>query len=251
MGYVYKFVDYYNEIIYIGKTQNIQRRMKQHFKDGHLDKECYENVNRIFYIEVDGKTNMDMYESFLINKYVPKYNVDKQFKEILSLHNNDFLKYREVEWKELFLTFNNGEILISTSKQKPLYYDNNLLSNEKCKLLIDANIENLKNKKGLYLYYLKKEISDIYDFLDYLLILHLEIFQTNNIIGDCSDLDEPINEKNSYEYVAFNVNKIKNINLKYFLILQKTGLITRIDNDIYGLVVHNKHTLSFAANKLT
>ena len=88
--YVYKFVDYTDTIIYIGKTEDIDRRMKQHFNGkGHLDKECYDSVCEIYYIKLDGKTNMDIYETYLINKYRPKYNKEKQFNENL---DNNYLK---------------------------------------------------------------------------------------------------------------------------------------------------------------
>ena len=42
--YVYIFKNYYDEIIYVGKTKNIKNRMKQHFTGGHLPEECYEQV---------------------------------------------------------------------------------------------------------------------------------------------------------------------------------------------------------------
>ena len=49
MNYLYYFLDYNNTIIYIGKTGNIKRRMKEHFLQGHLPKECYDNVYQIMY----------------------------------------------------------------------------------------------------------------------------------------------------------------------------------------------------------
>ena len=66
MSYVYKFIDYRDKIIYIGKTNNIEYRIKQHFsKNGHLPKKCYEYAKEIWFIEVNGKTNVDIYETFL------------------------------------------------------------------------------------------------------------------------------------------------------------------------------------------
>ena len=42
MAYVYRFLDSKGDIIYVGKTVNIDLRMQQHFGDkGHLSKECY------------------------------------------------------------------------------------------------------------------------------------------------------------------------------------------------------------------
>ncbi|WP_416389558.1 GIY-YIG nuclease family protein [Paeniclostridium hominis] len=33
-----------NKIIYVGKTNNLDRRFKQHFTKGHLPEECYRSV---------------------------------------------------------------------------------------------------------------------------------------------------------------------------------------------------------------
>ncbi|MFR7389642.1 MAG: nucleotide excision repair endonuclease [Blautia faecis] len=79
-SYVYKFLDETGRIIYIGKTDNIHNRMKQHFsKNGHLSSECYESVVAVFYAAVPTKCDADILETFLINKYSPKYNTDKMF----------------------------------------------------------------------------------------------------------------------------------------------------------------------------
>lgn len=79
-SYVYKFLDETGNIIYIGKTDNIHNRMKQHFsKNGHLPSECYESVVTVFYAAVPTKCDADILETFLINKYSPKYNTDKMF----------------------------------------------------------------------------------------------------------------------------------------------------------------------------
>ena len=41
MYYVYRFLDKDNEIIYVGKTYNLETRLKTHFgKKGHLPEEC-------------------------------------------------------------------------------------------------------------------------------------------------------------------------------------------------------------------
>lgn len=79
-SYVYKFIDETGTIIYIGKTDNIHNRMRQHFsKNGHLSTECYESVVSVFYAAVPTKCDADILETFLINKYSPKYNTDKMF----------------------------------------------------------------------------------------------------------------------------------------------------------------------------
>lgn len=243
MQYLYKFLDYDENIIYIGKTGNLLKRMKQHFFNGHLEKECYENVSRIFFFEIDGKTNQEMMETFLINKYHPKYNTDKKYSEMLKLHKSEFLSYSEPEWKELFFFFKENDIEISKHPIKPKYYNFDLSTSERCEKLLEQNIANLTNRKGMYNFYLKTIIPNIDEFIQYNILLHKEILCLRNIEYSYSSIDEPINEKNSFEYVAFNINKIKTINLQYLLIMAQIHLVIHLDNDIYGLVVHNKYTL--------
>lgn len=67
--YIYKYVDN-EEIIYIGQTNNLNKRINQHTKDK------LEGFNgKIYYFECPNKTAMDSWEYCLINKYHPAYNV--------------------------------------------------------------------------------------------------------------------------------------------------------------------------------
>lgn len=75
MFYVYRFKDIHEQIIYVGKTKNIESRMKQHFSEkGHLNKECYERVITIEYIELKNDIDMSIKELYYINKWNPEYN---------------------------------------------------------------------------------------------------------------------------------------------------------------------------------
>ena len=50
VSYCYRFKDINNNIIYVGKTVDINKRMAQHFGGkGHLDKDCYKSVAVIEY----------------------------------------------------------------------------------------------------------------------------------------------------------------------------------------------------------
>lgn len=71
-GYVYKFEGRLGEVIYIGRTNDIYRRMKEHFGGrGHKSKECYAEVTKVSYMKVK---DMERAEGYLIRKYRPKYN---------------------------------------------------------------------------------------------------------------------------------------------------------------------------------
>lgn len=245
MTFVYKFVDYQNNIIYIGKTKKIENRMRQHFNgDGHLPMECYQNVSHIFVIELNGKTNMDMYETYLINKYTPKYNVDKQFKEHMNLHNNDFIKINEVEWKELFFVFNKNGISISFKPIKYPFFENNLSNYDKCIKLLEYNYYQLIYRPGFYENYLCNIFNDHDDMIEYLKLIHKEILDGKVFDLSLSCFDEPLSSENdAFEYVAINLNCIKSINLVKLLTMVQCKMLVRITNNIYGIVVHSPYTL--------
>ena len=75
MAYTYRFKNKYNETIYVGFTgQTMPQRMNQHFTKGHLPKECYKNVCVIEYMKWKTKSDAQVMEVYLINKYKPKFN---------------------------------------------------------------------------------------------------------------------------------------------------------------------------------
>ena len=73
--YVYRFLDKYKNIIYVGYTsQLLSTRMDQHFTKGHLPKECYDSVAEIQYKAFANNCDAMMLEIYYINLYKPKYN---------------------------------------------------------------------------------------------------------------------------------------------------------------------------------
>lgn len=79
--YIYKFLDKKNDILYIGRTNDIYRRiLKEHFTDlGHLPYECYKSIEKVVYTEIKFESEEVAYEAILINLLKPKYNI--QFKD--------------------------------------------------------------------------------------------------------------------------------------------------------------------------
>lgn len=76
MFYVYQFINSSDEIIYVGRTNNINTRIrKQHFtNNGHLDQSCYQETIMILYSECTSLDDSKIKERYLINKISPKYN---------------------------------------------------------------------------------------------------------------------------------------------------------------------------------
>ncbi len=97
-GYgVYRFLDKDKNIIYIGMTNNIWRRiMNQHFKNsGHLSQECYSQTARVDIIKLKNNLECKALEEYLINKYKPKFNKRDKHKSYGYIE-----QYEEMEkWK--------------------------------------------------------------------------------------------------------------------------------------------------------
>ena len=86
MAYTYKFKDKYGNVIYIGYTgQTMAQRMNQHFTKGHLPKSVYEEVAKIEYMKHKTKSDAQVWEVYLINKYKPRYNTLNKKNDALTI----------------------------------------------------------------------------------------------------------------------------------------------------------------------
>lgn len=92
---VYKFKDEFNKIIYIGKAKNLKNRLKSYinYKDTTNPrlKSLYNKIENLEYEETDSEYEALLYESQLIKKFMPRYNVllkdDKNYPYIkIDLH---------------------------------------------------------------------------------------------------------------------------------------------------------------------
>lgn len=74
---IYFFYSSEATLLYVGKTQDMQQRVRQHFGDkGHL-KRFMHNVLTVKYIIVDCPMKRDIYETYAINTQRPLLNREK------------------------------------------------------------------------------------------------------------------------------------------------------------------------------
>ena len=94
--YLYRFLDKNDNVIYIGRTNNIERRiLKEHFTPNtHIVPECYLEAEKVEYTEFEYESEEVAYEAILINRLCPKYN--KQFKDNAKFN----AELPNIEWKE-------------------------------------------------------------------------------------------------------------------------------------------------------
>jgi hypothetical protein len=133
--YIYKFIDKNKQVIYVGKTDDIHRRINNHFNEGHLVDECYIRTEYIYIQTFTNYIDMNICELYYINKYNAEYNV--RDKNVLGIET----KIIEKKWEE----YSESDKTIKT------ILDNRFNSIEN-NIKIKKTIENCKiiNKNAIY-----------------------------------------------------------------------------------------------------
>lgn len=75
---IYKFYDRENELLYIGKAKNLNKRVRSYFTKNQTSHKTHELVNRIHHIEftiVDSEQDAFFLENSLIKKFQPRFNI--------------------------------------------------------------------------------------------------------------------------------------------------------------------------------
>lgn len=81
--FIYFFYDHSDKLLYIGKTTNITERMKQHLSTKSIEENTWkDSINRknIILYECLSPTDLEIYETYFINKYHPIQNRSKYYK---------------------------------------------------------------------------------------------------------------------------------------------------------------------------
>lgn len=115
-SYIYRFIDSNLKPIYVGKTNNLDRRFKQHFTKGHLPKECYNSVYSIEYIKVNSELNALLLETFYINKYRPIYNKLNKTYKTTSIEDVNLKEIKD-NWKTYRIVNHNLSPKISSPRK--------------------------------------------------------------------------------------------------------------------------------------
>lgn len=98
--YLYRFMGIDGKIIYIGRTNDIERRiLKEHFTDNtHLPSQCYLETEKVEYVEIVNESEEVAYEAILISEIRPKYNTQFKDEGYFDVQLPEF-KWREFEWE--------------------------------------------------------------------------------------------------------------------------------------------------------
>ena len=148
---IYKFINKNKKIIYVGKSKNLNKRVKSYFNKKQINKKIFKMVNeidQISYVISENEHDALLLENNLIKEIKPKYNIllrdDKTFPYI-AISKEPFPKVYasrkvNIEKEEIFGPYTNVKSMRDTlSLIKKLYKIRN------CNLALNA--KNIKKKK--------------------------------------------------------------------------------------------------------
>ncbi|TFE29472.1 nucleotide excision repair endonuclease [Cohnella luojiensis] len=78
VGGIFMFYDDKGDLLYVGKARKLRPRIKKHFEDTVSDiKNHRDEVAKIEVCIVEDPVHREIYETYIINEFKAKYNVDK------------------------------------------------------------------------------------------------------------------------------------------------------------------------------
>ncbi|NIK79155.1 excinuclease UvrABC nuclease subunit [Paenibacillus castaneae] len=81
-GGIFMFYNKSGELLFVGKARKLRPRIKKHFEDTvSVIKMHRDEVTKIEVCIVEDPVDRDIYETYIINKFKAKYNVDKVFRD--------------------------------------------------------------------------------------------------------------------------------------------------------------------------
>lgn len=101
--FIYRYFNKNNEIIYVGLTERpLKNRVREHSTEA-----LFQETEYIDYAVCDCAADMEIYEIYYINKYLPKYNIKsaKPEKTSIKLPELDF----QIFWQKEGSVINTGE----------------------------------------------------------------------------------------------------------------------------------------------
>ena len=97
MNYIYKFINSSDEIIYIGKTNNLSHRISSHT---HLPESAYNDIYRIYYTTMNTVSDQHIMEIALINYYKPIYNQQDKKDDDLTILRKEITNLKWIRYEK-------------------------------------------------------------------------------------------------------------------------------------------------------
>lgn len=79
-GGIFMFYNEQDELLFVGKARKLRPRIKKHFEDNvSVMKDHRDEVTRIAVCVIEDAVHREIYETWIINEFKAKYNVEKVF----------------------------------------------------------------------------------------------------------------------------------------------------------------------------
>ena len=210
--YIYRFYNKEKEIIYIGKTNNLSKRLDSHFGnyDRTLDRQRWRLKVKFYdYAKLPNAALAEIYEVYLINKIKPIYNIKNKEKGIVPLVLPE-LNFKKIELiKNKVKNFNNFKERIKNRINKKSDI------NTQTARLIDLSFSDKYIKKGLIL---SEKINSTYSNRDKAIFetfyfVGVKISELTNITINDIDLKKQTIQIENRKYIIpdFLLNKYKKL----------------------------------------
>jgi hypothetical protein len=77
-GGIFMFYNDKEELLFVGKARKLRPRIKKHFEDTVSPVKNHRNeITKIAVCVVEDPVDREIYETYIVNKYRAKYNIDK------------------------------------------------------------------------------------------------------------------------------------------------------------------------------
>lgn len=81
-GGIFFFYNEKNELLFVGKARKIRQRIKKHFEDNVSPMKNHRaEIHKIEVYEIEDPMEREIYETYAINQFQSKYNIEKVFFE--------------------------------------------------------------------------------------------------------------------------------------------------------------------------
>ena len=81
-GGIFFFYNEKNELLFVGKARKVRQRIKKHFEDNVSPMKNHRaEIHKIEVYEIEDPMEREIYETYAINQFQSKYNIDKVFFE--------------------------------------------------------------------------------------------------------------------------------------------------------------------------
>nr|WP_195931217.1 GIY-YIG nuclease family protein [[Eubacterium] tenue] len=138
--YLYRFLDREENIIYIGKTSNLDRRIRNHlYGNGGLSDECYSRLSKIQVLEFESQTLRDINEIYYINIFKPPYNKEYNYDEdSVYIKGLGYEEWKDLDIESMF-NFSDKDLKYMQEKRRSYCTQDDLEIEDNLKIEIDLS----------------------------------------------------------------------------------------------------------------